>query len=200
MIKAIIFDFDGVIGDTHDINFSISKEFDPNITEQDFIDHHLGNVFDEPKIKFKPEDVPIFFEKQKKLFTRNHLFPLETVIEKLYGQFQLFVISSTQDENIVHYLSLGNLSHYFKEVLGSTTHKSKVEKFKMIFKEYNISPLECIFITDTVGDIIEAKKVGVSTIGVTWGYHDEKLLLSHNPSAIVNTPTELLATIEKLSN
>ena len=63
MIKAIIFDFDGVLGDTYHINFAISKEFYSDVTEQSFIDHHMGNVFDEPKINFQEKDIPVFFEK-----------------------------------------------------------------------------------------------------------------------------------------
>ena len=61
MIKAIIFDFDGVIGDTYQINFDVSRLFDSNFSTQDFVDHHMGNVFEKPKINFKVEDIPIFF-------------------------------------------------------------------------------------------------------------------------------------------
>lgn len=81
MLKAILFDFDGVIGDTYAINYGLSKMFDPNISEQDFQDHHNGNVFTEPKIHFQEKDIPIFFEKQKQQFTKKCFFPIAVNIK-----------------------------------------------------------------------------------------------------------------------
>ena len=48
------------------------------------------------------------------------------------------------------------------------------------------------FITDTLGDIKEANKVGIESIGITWGYQDKAKLQKGNPKKIVDTPTELL--------
>ena len=50
--------------------------------------------------------------------------------------------------------------------------RSKVDKFKLIKEKYNIDFSEMIFVTDTIGDLKEARVVGVPTIGVTWGVHD----------------------------
>lgn len=200
MIKAIVFDFDGVLGDTYDIGFNIMKTIDKDLTEQVFKDHHKGNLYTESKIKFKEKDIPIFFEKQKQKFTKNHLLPFEKVLNRLERRFQLFVISSTIDENIKHFLKLRNYDRFFQKILGGTTHRSKVKKFKMIFSQYNLKPEECLFVTDTVGDIVEAKKVNVKTIGVTWGYHEEKLLFDQKPFAIVHNPEELLSLINNLKS
>lgn len=197
MLKAIIFDFDGVIGNTYDINFKIAKTIDKNLTEENFKNHHKGNSYKERRIKFEQKNILAFFEKQKQKFEKKHLFPLEKVLNKLKKRFQLFIISSTTDENIKYFLKFGNYGRFFQKILGSTTHISKVKKFKMIFSEYNLRPEECLFITDTTGDIIEAKEVNVKTIGVTWGYHEEELLLSQKPFAIVHNSDELLKIINK---
>lgn len=195
---TIIFDFDGVIGDTYDINYGLSQSLVGDVSEQDFIDHHKGNVFAEPKINFLPEHIPVYFERQKQQFTREHLFPIVDLLEPLSEKFQLFIISSTIDENISHFLSLGSYNQYFKNILGATVHRSKVEKFKMIFNVYGLSPDQCLFVTDTVGDIIEARNVGVDVVGVTWGYHDEDLLRAEGPRAIIHTPEELMNAISEL--
>ena len=198
MIKAIIFDFDGVLGDTYDISFDIMKTIDKNLTEQAFKDHFKGNVYRENKIKFEQKDIPLFFEKQKQRFTSKHLFPLKKVLEKLKKNFQLFVISSTIDENVKHFLEIGNYDRFFQKILGATTHRSKVRKFEMIFKQFNLKPEECLFVTDTVGDIVEAKEINVKTIGVTWGYHEKELLLDQKPLAIAHNAEELLNIIDDL--
>ena len=198
MVKAIIFDFDGVIGDTYDINFEVSKIFNSDITEQDFIDHHLGNVYHEPKIKFSSEDIPVFFAEQKQRFTSEHLFPLRELLAELKEEYQLFVVSSTIDENVKHFLELGDYHYFFEEILGATTHKSKVTKFQMIFDKYHLRPTECLFVTDTINDIKEAREVNLPTIGVTWGYHEKDLLLSEKPTAIAHTVEELRQIIADL--
>ena len=39
MIKNIIFDFDGVIADTFDVNWALSQEHDETATLEDFLAH-----------------------------------------------------------------------------------------------------------------------------------------------------------------
>jgi len=138
MIKAIIFDFDGVLCDTYDINFGILKTIDKNLTEQKFKDHFKGNAYKKRQIKIKKKYIPLFFEKQKQNFTPKHLFPLKKVLSRLKKDFQLFIISNTIDENIKYFLKLGNYDRFFQKILGATTHRSKVEKFKMVFNQYNL--------------------------------------------------------------
>ena len=79
----------------------------------------------------------------------------------------------------------------FLKVLGSDIHTSKVEKMKFLLGEYQLSAQDCIFITDTLGDIREAAHVSIQTIGVTWGFHDRQTLLSGDPYRIVDEPSEI---------
>jgi len=195
MIKAIIFDFDGVIGDTFDISFNAAIQLNPNITKDSFVDLFVGDVYKKALELFSQKDIPIFFEKQKKAFTRKNFFPVEPMLEKLSQRYRLFIISGTVDENINYFLSLGKLNKYFQKILGATTSRSKLEKFKMLYNEFNFRPEECLFVTDTVGDVMDGKEANVYTIAVSWGYHSEKLLLEHHPSAIVHSIDELLVTI-----
>lgn len=100
MFKALIFDFDGVVADTYEMNFTLSKLFDPKITRQDFEDHHNGNVWAEPKIKISSDEVKILFEKQREIFTKNHLFPLKEILEKYSKDCKIFILSSSSEKNI----------------------------------------------------------------------------------------------------
>jgi len=199
MIKAIIFDFDGVIGDTFDISFQALKQLHPDITQQEFLDYLMGNLYEKATVQFTEKDISIFFEKQKQAFTSKNLFRVQPMLDKLSKKYQLFIISGTIDDNIKYFLSLGNLGRYFQKILGASTHRSKIKRFKMIFSEFNLAPEECLFITDTVGDIIEAREANVESVVVTWGYHSEKLLLNQRPRAIAHNPNELLTIVDRLS-
>lgn len=61
-----------------------------------------------------------------------------------------------------------------------------------------VEPHDAVMITDTSGDVLEAKPTGVKTIGVLWGLHDEEMLRIVNPEKIVKTPSELEMAIEEL--
>ena len=70
---------------------------------------------------------------------------------------------------------------------------SKIKKFNKFLRKYKISKEQCIFITDTLGDILESNKVGIPSIGVSWGYHNKETLKKGSPIFIADT-------IEELSN
>ena len=60
-MKLIIFDFDGVLVDTLEINFSINKKADPNINLKEYVSHFEGNIYEAIKAG-KKKHIPDFFE------------------------------------------------------------------------------------------------------------------------------------------
>ncbi len=198
MLKAVIFDFDGVLADTYDINLKIYREFYPDVTEEEFEGLFKNNPLVNHR-EWTDKHRYIFAQKQAQLFTKE-LLRLHDLVQWLSSRYLLFIVSSSEDENIKSYLGLGGLNKYFNQILGATTHRSKVEKFKLIFSKYNLKPEECLFITDTTGDIKEAKAVGLPTMAVTWGYHKRELLETAGADWVVDTPEELKSIIEKYSN
>jgi phosphoglycolate phosphatase len=67
----------------------------------------------------------------------------------------------------------------------------------MTFDKYGIGAEDCLFITDTLGDIKEAHHMKVPTVAVTWGYQSIETLKKGAPPRIVNTPQELLSVFDK---
>ena len=61
----------------------------------------------------------------------------------------------------------------------------------MVFEKYNIGPDDCVMITDSKGDILEAREKDVESIAVTWGFNNYDVLLSGEPFRIVRLPDEL---------
>lgn len=198
MIKNLIFDFDGVIADTHDINWALSQDHDETATYEDFLAHHDGNVFAEPKIKFKPESVHLFHSEYRQRLTKSHLEQAVDPLRRLGEKYSLYIISSTREVAIKEVLEHSSLLTLFARVMGEETHKSKVEKFKMLLQSEDINPENTLFITDTLGDIKEAHKVGVRTIAETFGFHDRERLQQGNPFTIVDSWDEIEETIKGL--
>ena len=55
--------------------------------------------------------------------------------------------------------------------------------------------VEVMLITDTVGDIAEAKASGTRPIGVAWGMHSSAALLRAGAERVVNWPQEIIALL-----
>ncbi|MDI6778456.1 MAG: HAD family hydrolase [Patescibacteria group bacterium] len=198
MIKAIIFDFDGVIADTFRMSLDILAERKRIIPEKIYRDFHEGNVYESTVLSFTREETRYFWASYHEKISKEHLFPIEKQIIKLAKKHKLFIISSSREKVIDKFLYLTRIAKCFDKILGEKTHKSKVEKFKIIFKKYALKPEECIFVTDTLEDLREAKKVGVSTIAVTWGYHGKSRLKKGSPNAMIHDFRELIGAVEKL--
>ena len=48
-------------------------------------------------------------------------------------------------------------------------------------------------VTDTIGDVIEARRCGIHTVGVAWGMHDPAPLLDAGAERVALWPQELIA-------
>lgn len=197
MIKAIFFDFDGVIHDTFELNYQISLEFNPGLTRDKYKDFFNGNLYDFQeqilKKKFTKNDHDQFFDKLEVLYSSLRLEEkVKSGLISLKKKYKLFIISSNRESMIKSYFTNSESSLLFTEILGYNTHKSKVEKFKLILSNYHLLPSEVIFVTDTVGDVLEAKEVGVKAIAVTYGFHAQEHLQKANPEYFASSFDEVL--------
>lgn len=189
-MKAIVFDFDGVLQDTFDLGYEIYKEINPNVSQNDYRNLFEGNIFD----KINNSDGVRSFFREKELEAFKKLKMKEEVreeLEYLRKVFELYIITSNSIKNLEIYFKNNELAGFFKDVLTEETHKLKTEKFKILFDRYGFDASSCVFVTDTLGDVIEANKVGVSCIGCAFGFHDENVLSRGNPSKIVSSFEEL---------
>jgi len=198
MLKVIIFDFDGVIADTFRMSLDILAERKRIIPKKIYRDFHEGNVYESPVLKFTKQESKNFWECYHARISEEHLFPIHEQISKLSKRYKLFIISSSIESVIKKFLTITDLTKCFEEIFGREAHKSKVEKFKIIFRKYGLKPQECIFVTDTLGDLREAKKVGVPTIAVTWGYHGKMRLKKGSPNIIIHDFDELIPVVNKM--
>lgn len=198
-LKNIVLDFDGVIADTFDINWALSQEHDETATLEDFLAHHDGNVFAEPRIKFKPEQVHLFHSEYRKRVSPSHLERASEPLKRLGEKYALYVVSSTSEKAISDVLESAGLLTYFTRIMGVETHKSKVEKFRLLMKENGVTPDDTVFITDTLGDVREAHQVGIRTIAETFGFHNRERLELGQPFKIVDSWDEIESVIQQLA-
>lgn len=192
--SAVLFDFDGVIVDSFRPAFEVNKMICPHITEDDYRKRFEGNVNDweEPyHTKDCRTDIDFFAEYIPKM-KEVQLFPgMEQVIQELSKLHTLIIISTTITSPIRELLDRFNLAQYFTEIMGNDIHAKKDEKIRMVFTKYGLTPEQCIFVTDTLGDMKEAAKMKVAAIGVNWGFQPEETLAKGSPHRVVAAPKDL---------
>ena len=72
-----------------------------------------------------------------------------------------------------------------------TRSKPNPRMLREIMLELAVEPSEALMIGDTVYDLDMAARIGMPSVGVTWGVHDASALLAYKPVQIVNTVAEL---------
>lgn len=115
------------------------------------------------------------------------------VIKQLHeAGHTLHVMSSNSSENINRFLLSHDIGQYFSSVHGNAGIFGKTPVIKNIIRKYHLKPENCYSIGDETRDIDAAKKAGLTSIAVTWGYNGEKILKVHQPDFIANNPQELV--------
>ena len=196
--EFILFDFDGVITSTFHMCLDIIRQANPNETEESLKQRFVANTSNhEITSLVTAAGIDFFSEYSDKILDQPLVSGLTDVLEFISENFTTIIVSSTTSPPIKKYLEHHNLTKHFSALFCNDIPTDKSEKFKIIIQHYKIKNSECVFITDTLGDIKEAHKVKIPSVGVTWGYHDETMIRSGNPVATIDYPTQLKGAIEE---
>jgi 8-oxo-dGTP pyrophosphatase MutT (NUDIX family)/phosphoserine phosphatase len=172
----LIFDFDGVLGDTLEPLVKINAKVDGTAQEQarNKILSHYENKTPHGKEKSIEEiqKWAKFYEILGKELHQEGYNLFEGFIEEIakISDVRLAIVSSA---NTIHTKSIVNQTGLdFTHVLGFQDHHSKEEKVKIIAKDWGVDLNELYYFTDTKTDFWELEDLLDKTkiIGCTWGW------------------------------
>lgn len=176
MIKGVIFDYDGVIGESVDIKTQafakIYNEFGEKIVEKVVL-HHTSNGgmsrFQKFKlyhknylgINLKNRQLNELCFKFSKLIIKDiinapYVPGSIKFIKSKHKDYDLFISTGTPEDEINKILEKKNIKKYFKSIYGSPANKT--DHIKSIIKENNFDNDDLIFIGDADSDILAAKE------------------------------------------
>ncbi len=107
----------------------------------------------------------------------------------LGARHRVVIVTSNRSDIVEKFLAQWAFTGV-EEVLGGDKGESKVPKLRGAVGRH--PHREAWFVGDSVGDIVEGRAAGVSTIAATWGWHSERQLLEAAPDRVAHRPQELL--------
>lgn len=199
----IIFDFDGVVGNSMPVLVRIGNE-------------HFGQYFAEPITlelvrakgirclidEYHVRGLKLLFLvwKARRILAnvRVGIIPgMEPLLQSLHDRgFLLQIVSTGGSTYIQNSLIAAGCFELFARVYSDI---GVFNKAKYIRRASRVSDSTSIYIGDEVRDIEAAHKVGIKCISVAWGYESRTILQKANPDYLVDTPEELLNTINTLA-
>lgn len=200
--KVIIFDFDGVIVDSKKLAHSFAQWEFPDLSEEQFSALFDGNIFESiaklPTTRTPEEKV--IYRREVYLPAKNKIVPYDGiphVISTLAAKYTLIINSSSTENDLAEYLTKHAMRDDFAHIYGKETSRNKIEKFQKIFDDFQVVAQECIFITDTLGDYMEARELRIPTLISTYGYQNEETFVDVKDEIVgfVHTPQEILQAI-----
>lgn len=184
-IKAIIFDFDGVILDSTQIKTDAFRELFsdyPISIQKKILEHHNKNsgISRFEKIKyyldqytddvFTEEKYQLYLERFQKIILKKIIDcnfiagSLEFIIEK-QKDFDYFIVSATPQNELELIIEKKRIGHFFKNVYGSPTKKN--ENILHIMSTYKLRNNELIYIGDSINDFQTCIDMKILFIGFT---------------------------------
>lgn len=202
----VLFDFDGTLVDSLDINlFAINKYGPPffkafkPIKTNEVRKNGLRYYF--KKYKIRKRYIPFF------------VFSFQLLTTKLYRQieisenvcltlrnlrsdgYRLGIISSLRKSIIKDCLKRSKLADIFTMIHTNPSLFSKDKVLGKVMKKYNINKDSVIYVGDEVRDINACKKIGIPIIAVEGGFASSERLKSSNPDYQISSFEDITSII-----
>jgi phosphoglycolate phosphatase len=196
----IIFDLDGTLADSIPILIEVVNDLkivDRTLNRDDY--ERVKNL--PVKAIFKELSVPfwhapgILVRGRAALTQRISEVPfcegMDDVVKRLAKKHRLFVMSSNSLDNVQRFLDLHAMREPFEAVYGGVGIFGKSKMLRKITDEHKLEKNLTYYIGDEIRDVEAAKKAGLKSVAVTWGFNGETILIKHKPDFLVRSPKEL---------
>ena len=181
MIKAVIFDLDGVMIESAEIKTrafeSLFAEYPDKVGE--IVDYHKRNAGISRYLKFRYfyENIlgqELSLTKEAELGERFSRIVLKEILKVPFvpgaleflnrnkERYYFFVASGTPEEELKDIVSHRKLGHFFREIYGTPKQKAKI--IEDILARHSFERKEVVFVGDAESDWVAAEKVGVPFI------------------------------------
>ncbi|MBU0615158.1 MAG: HAD family hydrolase [Nanoarchaeota archaeon] len=179
MIKAVLFDMDGVLLDSYDMWFFMfkdalkrfenrdmaKKEFDDNVWARSM--KVLAKEYFPGKEK---QVLAYYWTRAQQFLDKMEVFPVEDLLKQLKDNgLKLAVVSNTFNIPVKYMLKWAGFAKYFDLIVGADSianPKPAPDCILYCLHKFKLKPSDSVFVGDTKYDIQAGKAAGVFTIGL----------------------------------
>lgn len=213
MYNNILFDLDGTLTDpaqgiTNSVAYALEK-YGICVEDKTTLNKFIGPPLAESFQKFygfseseSKQCVEYYREyyKPKGIFENEVYHGVEELLKPLKENGKILILATSKPEIFAkQILEHFRLIQYFDFVAGSNLDGTRVAKSEVIayaLESYGITDLEnTLMVGDREHDIIGAKKIGISSLGVLYGYGSREELENAGADYIAATVSDILKFI-----
>lgn len=202
--KTIFFDFDGTIADSENVLFEVVNEISPKFGYkqvkknqiQDMKKMTISMLMKKYNVSYLK--LPFILRDARKVFRQRitKVLPfvgMKEVLRQLSENgHKILIVTTNKKETVEKFLSINKID-VVKSVVGESSLFGKAKALKKVIKKENLEKSKALYVGDEVRDIEAAKKAGLVSIAVSWGFNSPDILKKSNPDYLVDNPKELLA-------
>ncbi len=213
-LKAVLFDNDGTLVDTHDIILASFRYASREVLGRVFPDSvYMAKVGQPLAVQVDDlTDDPAQKERFLKVYRAHNATIHDDMIKAFPGLIELLgrfhdkgfsmgVVTSKMRNTAWGGLEVVGAAPYFECIVGSEdteAHKPDPDPVLLGCEKLGVAPGECVYVGDAPFDIEAGLAAGCLAVGVTWGMFDEETLRRAGATRIAHTMGELAEAIESL--
>jgi phosphoglycolate phosphatase len=198
-ITHLFFDFDGTLVDSLKIGFKhlqVAAEKYRFRKLRRYQDYQQLLSLSVPRILLSLRISPfvvrqIVAENQKYISEQLQtaaLFPgVPDILPTLAKKYQLVIFSSNLSSAIRDYLVAKKLDMHFVDILGAENIPEKKKRMEKYMQQNQLNREQIVLIGDSIRDLRDGHKLGLTTVGVTYGIHPIEALEKEQPTQLVHS-------------
>lgn len=209
--KTILFDFDGTLANTLktvvEIYNKVAPEYNCKTVELEDVSRlqamTISHLMKEQGISHITLAILLVRVRKELHINIDHVKPFFGIEEQLQTLkkmgYQLGIMSSNSQKNVLTFLESNNMKHLFDFVHTSKNIFGKHTAIKRIISNLSLQTNDVVYVGDETRDIEACKKIGVKIAAVSWGYNLPEVLQAMQPDVLIDEPHSLANCISKLA-